>query len=739
MSMSYRQAKLTTEELHEVKYLMGGALTLLSLWALASLDIDSGILLLASAVAVVFSLVRPVWVSRIPPKVWRFTGPFLVFIIGADFILSMPEFIPSLARMVVWLMLLRNFSPRRVREDLQLILLCLFCLVLSGVMTVSLLFAFQILLFTPMAMALLFVICLIDRGKHTVEQSVNWELFNWLRLVKRVWRVLDLRVLSLGALMFGFVVSVSSLLFTLMPRFNIDQAIPFLQMQTQAMTGFSEQVSLGDVSAVQNDNAVAVQIDVPSLDAFATRPYWRMLVLDRYVEGGFRMSKSLDGALFRKSSKRRELRTDDVPMSERRELLWTFYIEGGVSRYLPVPGDFAVLRFQMQQNVEILQEPRVYSIDAVPQSVFFYQIEDLQFNQRIPAGPQEREGLVSAIASGELEVPKYPSTLLELAISDDERKILAEVNEVLLQGRELSAAEYSKELTEELWRRFDYSLRPDGRAALQKSEGGPDPVINWLREGSRGHCELFASTFVLLAREAGYPARLIVGFAGGSWNSVEDYYVLRNRDAHAWVEIYDRSTKEWLRVDPTPGNGPSDPEVAVSHSVDFETGWGAWVDGLRIQWYRRIVNFEQEDQVEMAMSLKEMVDEFAKEFGSRAKKLVAEFKAWLERPFSAGNVLRGMVVVFFVLSLYLIWRMRYWVLGLVFRLLRRPKALDPVRLQSGRYLKRLEEKYGQGLPSGLKLELQRLRYGPELSFDLAKPTLRRARRALRTGDFSEAA
>lgn len=729
--MTYRSAKLTAEELHEVKHLMGAALTLLSFWSLLSLDVQSIWFISAAMLAVFFSLLRPATVSRIPPFTWRVATPLLIFVIGADFLLNLPGFISPLVRMVVWLLLYRTFAPRKLREDLQLILLCLFCLIISGVMTVSLLFAFQILLFTPMAMALLFVISLLDRGKQTEEHGISWAQFSWSRIIRRVWRVLDWRVLALGSVMFGFVVFISTLLFILTPRVNLDQAIPFLKVETQAMTGFNEEVKLGDVNSLQNDNSVAISIDLPSLDAIRTRPYWRMMVLDRYSEGGFRMSDSLKSASFRRPMTVRELRTDSVPPDLRRRDLWTFYMEGGISRYLPVPGDYSVLRFQLPKEIEELKEPRVYCLDSVGQSVFSYQIEDLNFNTRFPAGWRELEGLEGAKPSTELEVPKYPYTTLELGLNPEERASLTQVNAGILEGSVFPAAEYSQKLTEYLWANFEYSLEPDGQVLFPNSPNATDPVINWLREGSRGHCELFASTFVLLARDAGFPARLVVGFAGGSWNSVEDYFVLRNSDAHAWVEIFDRDSGEWLRVDPTPGSGSSNPDAVMARSMRFETGWGAWIDSLRIQWYRRIVNFEQKDQIEMAMSLKDMVKEFSAEFSARAKAAVAEFKAWVSQPFSAGNLVRGLVVVFFVLSIFLLWRVRYGILGLLYRLLRRPKALDPIRRQASRYIKRLEERRGPGFPAAIKLELQTLRFGPEVNSETAKPIFERARKAMR--------
>lgn len=729
--MAHKSAKLTTEELHEVKHLMGAALSLLSFWSLLSLDMQSGWLIVPAMGAILVALIHPAVVNRIPAKIWRVAGPVLLIIIGADFLLHVPDFIPSLVRMMVWILLYRNLAPRRQREDLQLILLCLFCLVLSGVMTVSLLFAFQILLFTPLAMALLFVISLLDRGEQSKAHQLTWADFKWWRLIRRVGAVLDWRVLSLGAFLFGFVVLVTTLLFILTPRFDLNQAIPFMRMETKALTGFSEEVKLGDVSSVQNDNSVAMRIDLPSREALAANLYWRMLVLDRYEDGLFSMSNGLRNFQFRETMTVRELRSDRLPAGQRKGELWTFYLEGGVSRYLPVPGDYAVLRFQKQQEIELYREPRLYSLDRVGQSVFSYQIEDLSFKARFPSGDREWQGLENARLAEGLDDPDYPLTTLEINLGNEDRATLAEINRRAFEEHPLSASDYSAKVIKMLGDRFDYSLSPDGQLRFPGAPDAPDPVVHWLREGSRGHCELFAGAFTLLAREAGYPARLVVGFMGGSWNSVEDYFVLRNRDAHAWVEIFDREAQEWLRVDPTPGNHSSAGAAAFGGGLRFETGLTAWVDSLRILWYRRIVNFEQKDQIEMALSLRDMIKSFSEDFTERAKAAMAELKTWLAQPFQSGYLLLAFLVVCLALLFYVIWRVRYLAMGIFFRLLRHPKALDPVRRQASRYLKRLRRVHGDKAALPVISELQALRFGPEVRVEQAKAVFARARQAMR--------
>jgi len=724
--MRHKSASLTVEEMHQVKHLMGGALTLVAFWSLLSLDLGSGVLVLLSMLGVALSMAKPDLLTRIPPLVWRLATPALILWVGSDFLLSAPELIPPLVRMIILLLLYRNFAPRRQREDLQLILLCLFCLIMAGVMTVSLLFAFQILFFTPLAMALLFIICLLDRGEPTKAEEVSWVGFGWRRISRRVLRVLDWKVLALGSALFGLVVLVSTLLFILTPRFDIEEAIPFLQFQAQPLTGFSEKVDLDAVSSLQRDNSVAIRIDLPSVEALPAEPYWRMLVLDAYSNGSFILSDDLGGIAFKQHLNLREFSPDGFRSVDSAGEEWTFYMEGGVSRYLPVPGDFGLLRFRSTQMLDVLRIPRVYRVDRVSQTVFSFQTENLRFNDRFPVSERERKLLSEVESGGFAEPTKYPGTTAHLPLSKDDLDQLSRINEQIHSGEPLSVSEYSRKVRGWLWENFKYSLDANGR-----SGGASDPVVNWLSEGDRGHCELFASALVLLAREAGYPARLVVGFAGGSWNSVEDYFVLRNSDAHAWVELYDRDAREWLRIDPTPGYGLTDADGQVARSMQYDTGWGAWLDSLRILWYRRIVSFEQEDQLQLARSAKEAVKAFVDEIGAQMKAFFAAAKAWLAQPFRAADWFSSLWLVVLAVMFLLLWRVRDRIVDLLYIALNRSETLDPVRKRASRYLRKISEKHGPVGPDPIRLELQRLRFGPTVKRDEALPILNRAKEALR--------
>lgn len=732
MSKQIKQGRLTLKELHELKWLLGAVLALLSLWSLGALDLGMGLYLLLGGASIVTALLLPRLVAAIPAVVWRLAGPAILVVTLVDFVFALGTFFPPLMRMVVLLLLYRTLAPRTRREDLQLALLCLFSVVLSGALTVSLLFAVQILLFTPVAMALLFVICLLDRGADGADVLPDWRQFVWGRFAWRVLGALDLRVLALGAFLFGFVVAASSGFFVLIPRFNLEQAIPFMQLQTKPKSGFSDHVKLGAVSEITEDRRIALRIDVPSMESIRSTPYWRMLILDDYDDGAFRLSSlSRD---FRRSEQVRTLAGwDHWPLTRqhRQAQQWTFYFEGGVSQYLPLPGTFHEMRFPAKQDLILLPDMHIVGLDVVPQSAFSYQIEDLIWSVRSPASAAETAAFAGALSVEADDAIRYPLTTLELDLLSTDREQLSQLNRSVMGDADaLSAAGYSERITSYLRQKFHYSLKPDAQG------GAGDPIVRWVTAGTQGHCELFAGAFVLLAREAGYPARMVVGFVGGGWNAVEDFFVVRHSDAHAWAEIYDAQSQEWLRVDPTPGASPNDPELATPASFEVETGMRAWVDSLRMQWYRRIVNFDQADQVELATTVVDLGRDLLASLKARLKAMGESFQAWVARPLSRRSVLGAVVFGLTCVAVFALWRTRYSCWDIVLRLLRRPQGLGAVRRKAARLLVRVRARRELSDSNASELdvvraELEALRFGPEMPMSLARPVLKRAKQALR--------
>ncbi|MCS7254163.1 MAG: transglutaminaseTgpA domain-containing protein [Armatimonadota bacterium] len=117
-----------------------------------------------------------------------------------------------------------------------------------------------------------------------------------------------------------------------------------------------------------------------------------------------------------------------------------------------------------------------------------------------------------------------------------------------------------------LKRTFTY----DDKAPLAPYEY--DPVIYFLTISRRGICTHFASAMVLLCRVVGIPARFVTGFAIGEWDDSKRSFTVRERDAHAWAEVYIPPVG-WVAIEATPGYSIPPPRRLSSLVEQEERDW----------------------------------------------------------------------------------------------------------------------------------------------------------------------
>lgn len=89
---------------------------------------------------------------------------------------------------------------------------------------------------------------------------------------------------------------------------------------------------------------------------------------------------------------------------------------------------------------------------------------------------------------------------------------------------------------------------------------GEDVVDYFLFTAQMGYCDYYASSMVVLARAVGLPARIVIGYTSGDYDSSTGQYIVRQKHAHSWVEIY-FSEIGWVEFEPT-GEQPS-----IAHSI----------------------------------------------------------------------------------------------------------------------------------------------------------------------------
>jgi len=82
-----------------------------------------------------------------------------------------------------------------------------------------------------------------------------------------------------------------------------------------------------------------------------------------------------------------------------------------------------------------------------------------------------------------------------------------------------------------------------------------EPVDWFLFDLREGFCNYYASAEVILLRSAGIPARLAVGYAQGERQAGSNVYLVNQRDAHAWPEVYFPDIG-WVEFEPTVSQSP---------------------------------------------------------------------------------------------------------------------------------------------------------------------------------------
>jgi protein-glutamine gamma-glutamyltransferase len=141
-----------------------------------------------------------------------------------------------------------------------------------------------------------------------------------------------------------------------------------------------------------------------------------------------------------------------------------------------------------------------------------------------------------------------------------------------------------------------------GYAYTTEFVGDPagERIETFLFDNRRGHCELFASAMVLMLRSQGIAARLATGFLGADYNPIEGYYIVRQSNAHAWVEARSEDGGWWV-FDPTPPAGrPAASEAGLSQFA------AQLYDYLIFRWDRYVLTYGLADQIGVVASLRDV-------------------------------------------------------------------------------------------------------------------------------------
>lgn len=543
------------------------------------------------------SLLLLAWFFDTPPRFWR---PWMGWVITAGVILVLArlayfEYFRTLLRLLLFLVLYKCFTLRTSRDYIQVQILCFFVLVATAVITVTFLFSFvfPVYLFLAVLALVLYSIGrkreeIAPRGTLPAERAAGWQVLG------------ALPPRFLGASVAGslFVFLLLVLYFYLIPHYSLQKLDAPLAPQRgrpnpTAVSGFGEDVKLGEFKKIQPDATVVMRVELDRQDEEAAPPdhlRLRGVVLDIYENNRWRRNSSARRRVLNTLLKAIDIQKKSVLETER--LVQKVYQNPDITLRLfgaTYPEEF---RFEEQvwgrRDVGVstyqvtspgkpgqrgFTDPFVYRvISGVPPETDQFLRDYIAWKQENPdALVDSRYRLRRFDYFTNVQLPREP-------VIEDIRTLTAEV------APGPSDAEKIRQIHRHLRENYVYTLQPD-------TPDGVDPMRAFLFDTQKGHCEFFATAMVLMLRTQNIPARMVNGFYTTEWNEGAGVFVVKQSDAHSWVEAWIDGVG-WITVDPTPpasaGSGAY-PDVELAGGIEFR-------EVIRMWWQRNVIDYTASKQ-----------------------------------------------------------------------------------------------------------------------------------------------
>jgi transglutaminase-like putative cysteine protease len=471
--------------------------------------------------------------------------------------------------------LVRLYSARTNRDFAFLAVLAFTCMLASAILTVETSFLITLAIF--LALAVSTFVALEIRRSATGAVSPPFEPGS--PMAQQLNRALGLTsvLVAVSALLIG------GFLFFLIPRFTTGY-LSALNLQPSLMTGFSDNVTLGEIGKIKQSSAVVMRIHVEGDPGRAADVHWRGIVLTDF-----------DGKRWFTAAH------DQVVLSPNPDGEFRFN-----SLALP-SGDSYPLRYT------VLMEP--VATDAVFIAAHLEALRGRFTNESDRIGASQQRGYLLVDRTGSLSNPFHNETkvryeglsLLPVIPPVQLRKASStfpdEIQSLYLQLPELDPRikQLAQKVTESSHNEYDRAANIERylktHYAYTLDLTGPktdDPLAHFLFTRRAGHCEYFAAAMTVMLRDLGIPARYVGGFLPGEYNDLGGDYIIRASDAHTWVEVYFPGYG-WITFDPTPpGNGKRN---------TFLSRLALYWDWFQFAWSEWVVNYDFVHQVNLARDM----------------------------------------------------------------------------------------------------------------------------------------
>ncbi|HVF30175.1 MAG TPA: DUF3488 and transglutaminase-like domain-containing protein [Pyrinomonadaceae bacterium] len=406
------------------------------------------------------------------------------------------------------------------------------------------------------------------------------------------------RIPATAFVLIFFIVALASPLFFLLPRVGGAGYGGSLGGGVEASSGFADTVRLGGIGRIQQNDQVVMRVKIEDTDPEALPDIrWRGIALDTFDNQSWKKSK--EGYPDRMGKGDRELvQVDGV--RNRQALVWqTIYLEP-----INSPVMFVL--------------PRAVGIQT-----------------SMPFLLRDEAGALSFISRGE----RISYRVLSEASAPDE-PVLRRDNGLYAGGfhnylqlpekMDPRIARLASEITAGTSSRYDSAraienyLQTQFGYTLEQKASGSEPLSDFLFNVREGHCEYFSTAMAVMLRTQGVATRVVNGFQRGVYNETAGVFVVRQRNAHSWVEVYFPGENTWVTFDPTPFAGQN----LTGDSEGIAQKFNGYIEALEMFWIQYFVAYDSAEQRSLFSSVRRSVANYGKETSSYIDNVREQFLAW---------------------------------------------------------------------------------------------------------------
>lgn len=405
------------------------------------------------------------------------------------------------------------------------------------------------------------------------------------------------RVPATAVLLIFFIVAVAAPTFFMLPRVG-GAGLGADPGGVSTRSGFSDTVRLGGIGRIQQNDEVVMRVRLEGKDT-AGNLKWRGMAHDTF--DGNAWSRSRPMGREPRSRGDRDIIQVDYATGRDSLLLQTIYLE---------PLD----------NPVLFAAPRAVGV----QGSFDVLVKDLYGGISFPPGSSGARATYKVLSDTSLPPESrlradngvYPlqfGNYLQLPEKLDPR-----ISELAARQIEGLRTRYDAALAIENYLQTQFAY------TLELKAGGPDPLADFLFNVREGHCEYFATAMVMMLRTQGIAARLATGFQRGDYNETAGVFVVRQRHAHAWVEMYFPGQEAWVSFDPTPAAGQDLSGTPAGIAGSFTK----YLEALEMLWIQYFVAYDNQEQRSMMTSVRRGFNEFQGNASSYAESLRTLVSEW---------------------------------------------------------------------------------------------------------------